>query len=247
MAEVDNNQVKTKRDILMERMKGKYPDREFADDEAVFGQVSDDYDQYDKELSGYKEREKQFSDMFSSDPRSVSFLTRWKEGEDPAVGLVRLFGKDIREAIDDPARQEEMAAANKEYLDRVTKEKELEEEYQKNVSTSLETINGLQAEMGLSDDEVDAAMGLLINIVKDGVVGKFSAESIKMAMKAINHDADVATADHEAEVRGKNARVTEELRKPMQGDGMPQMDSKNGGGQPRKKANSIFDIADGAM
>ena len=154
MAEVDNNQVKTKRDSFMERMKGKYPDREFADDEAVFGQISDDYDQYDKELSGYRDREKQFSDMFSSDPRSVSFLTRWKDGEDPAVGLVRLFGEDIREAIDDPERQEEMAAANKEYLDRVTKEKELEDLYQKNVKDSLESINTIQSEMGLSDEDV---------------------------------------------------------------------------------------------
>lgn len=247
MAEVDNNQVKTKRDRVMERMKGKYPDREFADDESVFGQISDDYDEYDKELSGYREREKQFSDMFSSDPRSVSFLTRWKDGEDPAVGLVRLFGDDIREAIDDPDKQEEMAAANKEYLERVTKEKELEELYQKNVSESLETISALQSEMGLSDDEVDAAMALLITIVKDGVVGKFTNESIKMAMKAINHDADVAAADHEAEVRGKNARVTEELRKPKQGDGMPQMGGKNGGVPQRRKPRSIFDIANDAI
>lgn len=246
MAEVDNNQVKTKRDMFMERMKGKYPDREFADDETVFGQINDDYDEYDNELSGYREREKQFTDMFTSDPRSASLLNRWREGEDPAVELVRLFGSDVRDAIDDPEKQEKMAEANKEYLDRLAKEKELEDIYQSNISESLESINALQSEMSLSDEDVDSAMALLITIVRDGVVGKFTPESIKMALKAIKHDEDVANADHEAEVRGKNARVTEELRKPTMGDGMPQMSSKNGSVQQQRKQKSIFDIANDA-
>jgi hypothetical protein len=46
-------------------LKAKYPDREFADDEALFGQINDDYDGYDKELSGYKEREKALSGYFA--------------------------------------------------------------------------------------------------------------------------------------------------------------------------------------
>lgn len=246
MAEVDNNQVKTKRDRVLERIRGKYPDRDFADDEAVFGQIDDDYGEYDNELSGYREREKKFADMFSSDPRSASLLNRWREGEDPAVELVRLFGMDVRDAIDDPEKQDKMAEANKEYLDRLAKEKELEDVYKDNIGASLESINALQAEMKLSDDDVDAAMELLITIVKDGVVGKFTTESIKMALKAINHDNDVATAEQEAEVRGKNARVEEELRKPTMGDGMPQMQSKNGVAPQYRKPKSIFDIAQDA-
>ena len=54
----NNTEVKSNRERYTERLKAKYPDREFADDEALFGQINDDYDGYDKELSGYKEREK---------------------------------------------------------------------------------------------------------------------------------------------------------------------------------------------
>ena len=54
----NNMEVKSNRERYTERLKAKYPDREFADDEALFGQINDDYDGYDKELSGYKEREK---------------------------------------------------------------------------------------------------------------------------------------------------------------------------------------------
>ena len=92
----NNTEVKSNRERYTERLKAKYPDREFADDEALFGQINDDYDGYDKELSGYKEREKALSDLFASNPQSAAFLTDWRKGEDPIIGMVRKFGDDSR-------------------------------------------------------------------------------------------------------------------------------------------------------
>lgn len=244
MEKVENSQVKSKRDAFKERMKSKYPDRNFDDEEVFFGQINDDYDDYDKQLSGYKEREGQFSDMFTSDPRSANFLMNWKDGKDPAVELVRQFGTEIKEAIDDPERLDAMSEANKEFVERVAKEKELDEAYQKNLQKSLSMLDEYQQRNGLSDEQVDKAMELLMTIIKDGVMGKFTAESIDMAMKAINHDIDVATAGHEGEVRGKNTKIEEKLRKQQKGDGIPNMDGANGGvGRQRKRGSGIFDLA----
>ena len=132
--EVTNNQeVKSKRDSMLERLKGKYPDKEFADDEAVYGQISDDYDDYDNQLSNYRDHEEKLTNMFNADPRSAQFLSNWSHGENPAVALVRMYGEDIKEAMDDPERLETIAQANKEYVDRVAKNKELEEQYQQNL------------------------------------------------------------------------------------------------------------------
>ena len=47
-------EVKSNRERYTERLKAKYPDKEFADDEALFAQINDEYDGLDKELSGYK-------------------------------------------------------------------------------------------------------------------------------------------------------------------------------------------------
>lgn len=246
MEKADNGQVRSRRDNFKERMVGKYPERNFDDDEELFGQISDDYDNYDKELAGYKEREGQFADMFTSDPRSASFLTNWKNGSDPAVEMVRQFGTDIKDAIDDPEKLEVIAEANKEYLERVAKEKELDETYKKNVAESLQMLTDLQDKNGLTDDEVDAAMELLMTIIKDGVMGKFSAESIDMAMKAINHDADVENAGYEGEVRGKNAKITERLRKQQGGDGLPHLNGKNNAGTPQRRRSSLFQMAEEA-
>ena len=220
---------------------------DFEDDEVFFGQINDDYDNYDNELSGYKEREGKFADMFSSDPRSANFLMNWKNGGDPVVELVRQFGTDIKDAIDDPGRLEEISTANKEFVESVAKEKELKETYDKNLEASLKVLEEVQQKNGLSDEQVDAAMEWLVGIVKDGVMGKFSADSIDMAMKAINHDSDVETAAHEAEVRGKNTRIEEKLRKEQQGDGLPQFAGKNGAGGAPRKRKSIFDMASEAQ
>lgn len=247
MAEVENQQVKTRREAMLERLKGRKPDLDLEDDEAVMGAISDDYDQYDKDIAGYQEREKAFSDLFAKDPRSATFLTNWRKGASPAVELVRQFGTDIKEAIDDPERLEEMSAANQDFLDRVAKEKELDALFEQNAAESLAMLDQLQAENGLTDEQVDAAMALLIGIVQDGVLGKFTRETVDMAMKAINHDKDVNDAAHEAEVRGKNAKVEEKLRKPKTGDGLPQMAGKNGGGvpqRPKRKLGALDNFGD---
>lgn len=247
MATGDNNQVKSKRDSFMERMKGKYPDREFADDEEIFGQISDDYDGYDKELSGYKEREKTFSDMFTSNPKSAALFMRWKNGGDPEVELIRHHGKDgIEAAINDPEKLDDIAAANKEYLERVAKEKELEELYQKNIRESLATLKRLSEENGISDDKIDDAWELLKKIVHDGVIGIFTEETVNLALKALSHDEDVANAGHEGEVRGKNTKINETLRKKEQGDGLAPLNGKNGDSGTKNRNMNIFDFADAA-
>ncbi len=243
MADIEDKKVKSKRDQLSERLQGRYPDRDFSDEESFYGQIYDDYDDYDKKIAGYQDREKAFSDMFTSDPRSARFLTDWRNGEDPAVGLVRMFGTDIKAAIDDPARQEEMASANKEFVERVAKEKELEELYQKNLDDSLSELERMQQEEGISDDDMDAAMSLLIGIIHDGIVGKFTPDSIHMAMKAIKHDADVSAANQEGLVQGKNTKIEEKLRKPKEGDGTAPLGGSNGsaGGARQRPSLGVLD------
>ena len=239
MAEVENKQVMSKRDKMLERLKNRYPDKEFADDEAIFGQISDDFDESDKSIAGYQEREKAFSDMFTGDPRSAQFINDWRNGEDPVVALVRRHGIEIKDAIDDPEKQEVIAQANKEYVERLTKSKELEELYTKNLEESLATLEKMQQERGLSDEQMNAAMEMLLNIGNNAIIGVFTPESIDMALKAINHDADVEAANQEGLVQGKNTKIEEKLRKPKSGDGTAPLGGANGSARPVKQRPSL--------
>lgn len=242
---VNEEQNKSNREKAVARMRERYPDRDFADDEAAWGQVNADYDDYAKELSGYKEREQSLSDMFNEDPRSARFITEWRNGSDPVVSLVRMYGDDITEALNDPDKLEEIAAANKEFVERVSKEKELEESYQQNLESSLSDIEQIQSEDGVSDDQIDAAMSWLIGIIGDGVRGKFAPETIRLALKAQGYDAAVADAAHEGELRGRNAKIEERLRKSREGDGVSSLGGRNGGTGGMRKA-SIFTLAEEA-
>lgn len=230
MAETNNEQVMSKRDAMSARLKNKYPDQEFADDEALFGRINDDYDDYDKQLGEYQQREQSFVDMFNSDPRSAHFMNNWRNGSTPEVELMRQFGDTFKEALDDPEKMDELEAAHKEYLDRVAKSKELEDQYNQNIGQSIETLDQFQADNGLDDAKTDEVMDFLNGVVHDAIVGKYSRESMEMALKAINHDEDVATADADAEVRGRNAKINENLRKRQAGDGTATLNGRNGRG-----------------
>lgn len=235
----DNSEVKSKRQTVLERLQGKYPDMDFSDEEQMFGRINDDYDENDKTLSEYKDREGKFVNMYTNDPRSARLMMEWKNGRDPAVVLMELYGDELKEALDDPDKREEIAEANKAYMERVTKEKGYEEEYQRNLAQTLSTLESLQQELGLSDDDIDDAMELLMGIAKDAMLGKFTAESIDMALKAKNYDSDMELANREGEVKGRNARIVEKLRKPQKGDGVPALSGKNGSARMPKKQPDI--------
>lgn len=243
----DDKQVKSRRDQLSERLKKKYPDREYADDEALFGQINDDYDEYDNEVSGYRERESKLTDMFTRDPRSAQFITDMAQGKDPWVSLINRIGIDgVKELLEDPTKIDEFAKSNKEYVDRMSKQKGLEEEWEKNMRTTLSMLEQKQQELGLTDEQIDAAADWIKEITNDAVIGIIKPGTIDMALKAINHDADMAAASAEGEIRGRNTKAEATLRKPKRGDGTPTLAGANNAPAPSSQKGSIFDIADGA-
>ena len=223
-----NQPIKTKRDLVVERMSAKHPDIDFSDDEVLHGQIVDDFAQGDDELAKYKEREKAFADMFTSDARAAQFMMDWKEGGDPILGIIRRYGVEIKDAIDDPELQEEIAEANKEHIERIAKEKEYEAMYKNNLEQTLTDLDAIQKEMGLTDEQAEGAIMYLQAIVSDGVLGKYTPENIKLALKAMNHDADVAQAAYEGEVKGRNTKIEEKLRMKKKNDGTATLDGKNG-------------------
>ena len=225
----DNNQVKSKRDLTRERMTAKYPDRSFDDDESLFGQINDDYDDYDRRIEEIEGREKAFSDMFHSNPKSARLMMEWKDGKDPVASLIRIYGKeDILAAIEDPEKLEAIEEANKEFAERVAKSDEYDAQYEQNFPESIKAIEEWMAKTGKSDEAVDGAIETLSKICGDFILGKISPDTVEMILKAQNYDADVEQAQIEGEVAGRNAKIEEKLRTGRKGDGTVTLDGKGG-------------------
>ncbi len=237
----EETKPKSRRDSVIERLKKKYPDREYPDDEALFSQINDDYEDYD----GYKDRESKLVDMFNKDSRSAQFITDMARGEDPWINVIKRLGIDgITDLLNDPSKQDVYAEANKQYVETLAREKELEEEYKTNLQSSLELLEKIQQERGLTDDQIDAAYDLINQIANDAVLGKLSEQTVDMALKAINHDSDVQNATSEGLIAGKNTKIEEKLRKPNKGDGTPNLQgSNNAPSKQQKRRKSIFDWA----
>lgn len=218
----ENQPVKGKRDLFMERLQSTYPDKDFSDDEAVYGQILDDFDERDRRLKNYEDDENRLTQLFVKDGNTASFFSDLANGKSPITSLVERYGPLIRDAVDDPEKAKELEAATKVYLDRVAKNRELNEEYEKNLDNSFEEID----KAGISDEDFGRAMDKLQEMMNDFVVGKITPETIQLVLSGIDHDADVASADHIGEVRGKNAKFEESRRKPT-GDGLPSIGSAN--------------------
>lgn len=232
--------IRSNRDKVAARLREKHPGAEYADDEALWGQVSDDYDGYDGELAELRGREKELSDLYLRDPRSASFLMKWREGGDPAVELVRMYGDNFVEEMRDPDKAEEFAAAAKEYMDRVASERDFEEQYERNVSDTVALLDEMRDKDGRTEEELDRAMEFLAGVMRDGVVGKFTRETLEMGLRAVNHADDVAAARRDGEaagraegmaagtVKGRNERIEMNRRG---GDGVPVLGGGPGGGR----------------
>lgn len=240
-------QVKSKRDLVSDRLKAKYPDREYADDEAMFSQINDDYDAYDGELDGYRQRESSLVDLFNKDPQSAQFITDMAKGNNPWVAMIRRIGVDgMTDILNDPAKQDEFQQANKEYLESVARSRELEAEYEKNMAESNSVVDQIQTEKGVDDDTMDKALEWLGQVFNDLLVGKFTRENVEMALKAINHDADMEAAAQEGEVRGRNSKIDARLRRPAKTDGMPMLGGSNNSPKMDNSQKSVFDWANEA-
>ena len=85
-----------------------------------------------------------------------------------------------------------------------------------------------------------------MKIANEAILGKFTEETINMALNAVNHDADVQNARTEGTVAGRNAKIDERLRKPKTGDGQPTLAGSNNAPSRKISGRSMFDLADEA-
>lgn len=235
---------KGRRELFVGRMREKYPDRNFDDEEELFGAIGDDYDALESENEEYRTNNGKLVDLFRKNEQGASFLTDWVNGKDPVVGLIENYGDLFIEALNDPEKVNEIAAANQRYADKVAQNREIEEARKVNLVESLKGLAEFQEEEGLSDEEIDEVMTRYMEIADNLLEGRFTKEDVKMVKNALNYDSAVADAAKDGEKRGRNSKIKEQWKKPK-GDGLPNL----GGGSDAKEsgpASSIFELANQA-
>lgn len=212
MGEENNNgsASPSRKDAAIGRLRKRYPDKKFEDEEEIYGQMSDDYDALESENARYKAEQDALYETLADD------------GGDLAERLLSAFG-------------------NSEVKKRREENKVLEEEWRKSEAERDRTLAEFQDEHGLTDEQLDAVWDGLLGILTDFLHGKVSKRTLETIKSGIDHDADVAAAGHEGEVRGRNAKIEERLARSKAGDGLGNLQAGHNGLERRR--TSIFDDA----
>lgn len=237
------------RAALRSRYKTRFPDRNWdeEDDDALADQAIADYDDMEGKLKTYEDEDAKMSKLLEDNPQSAAFLMGMANGEDFLVNLQKNFGEDIVEAMQNPDKLKELAAANKEYHEKIADAKKAEEEWEANMTTSLENLRKAQEEAGMTDEQVTEAMDKLIGVVDAYNSGNIDMETIKLFLNAINHDTDVEAAARQAEVRGRNANIEEQQRRRKANtEGIPKLGGQiSNGGSGKTITNPLEDLSAG--
>ncbi|MCC8176521.1 MAG: hypothetical protein LIO91_08840 [Bacteroidales bacterium] len=240
--EVEQALPQSKRDKVGARLRAKYPDKQWDDDEAMWGQVDEDYGVMEEELGSYRDREDKLMSMMERDPKSARFLTDMAKGQDPWIGVLERLGIDgVMDLLNNPEKREEYAQANAKYMEDVAKDKKYKEEFEANLEKSMAVIDALQEKDGVEEEQMDAAWKLVQKIADEAVSGVYTEETMRMALKAVGYDAAVAKAGASGEVRGKNAKIEAQLRKPQRSDGTARLGGMPGDASGRKRGKSMFE------
>lgn len=226
----DNQVDKSWRMRIDERMASKYPEKKFSDEEALYQQIYEDYEDYDHRISKHEETENSILNMFKESPESASFFSDWHNGKNPRIEFIRRYGKDLLEHADDPEVMKQIEEAEADYHQRVAEDNRLTELREKNMSVSADNMEKVKAELNLSEEDVEAVFSLWAKIQNEGNDGLITEDTFKMLHDAIRHDNDVEHARKEGELLGRNTKITEKLKKPNS-DGTAHL----GGGQVGNK------------
>ena len=243
-AEVPENETpaeRSKRELLLERMQGRYPDQAFDDDEALYGQALGDMDEYEGRLGKQDEVDRQLTELFESNPMFGSHFMDMLEGKNPLVSMIEKYGDDLRAALEDPDQAEELAKANERYVQRLGKEKELQESYEANIAKSIEEADALEQSGAYTPEQIDDAFKAILDDAAKAIQGEISAEMLEMRLKGVSYDEDIQGATEEATVKAKNEKI-EAKKKDLKAE-LPMIDG--GASKPAKKqSNPTLDSLD---
>lgn len=240
MAEVKEEAViaeetpKSKRDQYLARMTERFPDRKFdgEDPEERYGAFLEYDDGMQSRLSKHKESDSKLKGLFKKDPRFASYLSGVVEGDDPASGFVRHFGKDVLDMAGDEEKMAAITEANQEYLNRIAESDKLREEQAANIEASAASIADFQNEKGMSPEEMEKFLGECYVVVENALLGKIDQRFLEIMYKGMNYESDVNDAAAAGVVEGRNQQIEEKLKK-TEGDGVPALNSGANGGSKK--------------
>ena len=222
---------------ILERMKSRYPDRNFDEvespdgitsknslEESIAEALADDesrINEYSEKQKSYEADAEVLSSVFNKSPRSSVFLTTLAATGNPAAAIYKAYGDEALKSLEEGKASEFITEM--EVKDAAAREADakFEEEKESNLKASFEALDAWGNEKGLSNDDKVNVFMRFYNILQDAMNGKYTTDLFEMGWKADHYSEDVENARHEGEVTGRNAKIQEMARKRRDTQTMP--------------------------
>lgn len=232
---------KTKRDAFRERFAGRYPEVDMENEDAYYDQAGKMFDEYE----GYKKKAGILKDNISKSPMMQELILASQETEnfDPLVWLAQNRGIDLKALAEDEDYVKKIAEAGQEHVKAVTKGDEIKKQRKENLPVSIQACIDAANKAGISDEECQATIGKLFDIMDNLIVGKIDTDVFLQLAKGGNYDAAVEDAKAEGVQQGLETKVKDTLKKmpetqnTQMGSQAPVRESK---AMPKKKARNPF-------
>ena len=151
---------KSNRELLLERIRAKYPDEDLAEEDAVYGKAMTAYDEDHDRLKAIYKDNAALVDRLKQDPATAMFVADVLAGKIPPAA-VEYMVENYKSVEDDPAYSEFNARREADRTRRAEIER-MAEEYANNIAASEKEIQAFAEQEGMTEDEVKDKMNRIL-------------------------------------------------------------------------------------
>jgi hypothetical protein len=206
-----------------EWMQNRYPEAEWADDDAYDNAVADHLVETDEKLNRYVANDEVIGDIIDRNPEFGLIIQAMHKGMPFEVALRRYMGDIFGDEVDeDDPNWEELKKASDEFLAEKKKNEEQIATRTKNLEASDALLTEFVERNFPTEDEQVAFVEYLRNTLQNISMGEFSDAFFEMMLKAYKHDTDVEDAKEAGAIEARNAKITaKRVKAAEETDGMP--------------------------
>lgn len=254
----DNQGVKSKKDAFRERLSQRYPDMNMDDEDAVYGQLSTDYDQFDQN----NQRMDEFNNFLKDNPMAPGLVTglitkKNADGSDFSFVnfLIDNMGQDYVDAVNgDPEAKKRLQQKEKDDLAAAEKLANGEKQLAKNIEECDKEVDAFLKEKKLKPEDIQSMLEWLFKRSEDGEEHDDDGFVFRAARYALkkedferlwqikDFDKAVSDAEERGYVRGKNESIDQQKQMHEGKSGGKKNININGGGGnpsiPREKSGA---------
>lgn len=222
----------------MERLRAHYADRGEMDDEGLYGAAADEIGELRDWRSKREASDKELLSLLKSHQKIAQVLQYIAQGAPEIEALSRVFDAEDLIRFEGEPDFEQWTEGKKKREQDMKDAEDRQGQYDLNYQASLKMVEEFCAENGLDEEGKNALLDSLFAVYDDLLDGKVSKETLLLFHKGITHDEDVADAEAQGIINGKNAKIDVKKKETIKSDSLPEIEG-GGGAQPEQKPKQV--------